>query len=102
MQAKTTKGGGLFGMFQQDTVFADEADEEAGAPPSEEKVARAVTIRGKGPPPGRQPVKELIPRKAAQVRALPPGCPRVLLKRQALADGVCGAALRTARMKGCN
>lgn len=51
------KGGGLFGFFQQDTVFADDTME--AVPPSTELVERAVTKKGTG----RQSVKELIARK---------------------------------------
>jgi hypothetical protein len=44
---KTVKGGGLFGMFQQDTVYADESEEEAPPPPAD-KIERSITKRGKG------------------------------------------------------
>ena len=52
MQAKkTVKGGGLFGMFQQDTVYADESAGSAGglaSGPSVDEIERSVTKRGRG------------------------------------------------------
>jgi hypothetical protein len=52
------KGGGLFGFFQQDTIYADEPEE--AVPPATEIVERAVTKRGTG----RKSVKELVARKS--------------------------------------
>lgn len=88
----TSKGGGFFGMFQQETVQAEEqpgafgsngtssssAPDSIPTPPSPEEISRAVTKRGRGPPPNRKSIRELNPKKSAQVRspwttdALPP------------------------------
>lgn len=58
---KKVKGGGLFGFFQQDTVYADEGDEDTSdaIPPSTAVIDRAVTKKGVG----RKSVKELVARK---------------------------------------
>ena len=67
MQAqKTSKGGGLFGMFQQDTVYADEA---GAPPPSEGQVDRAVTKRGMGAPKRRKSDVSQLQGQAKQVSA---------------------------------
>jgi len=57
------RSSGLFGLFKQDVVYADE---QPGAPavpqpekPSAEAVQRAVTKRG-----GKRSVKDLVPRKS--------------------------------------
>lgn len=63
---QVVKGGGLFGLFQQDTVYADGGAEDA-APPSDEVVERAITKKGSG----RKSVKELIGRKGADEPAAP-------------------------------
>eukprot|EP00892_Ulva_mutabilis_P006057 jgi/Ulvmu1/3823/UM018_0034.1 len=56
---QVVKGGGLFGLFQQDTVYADGGAAESG-PPAPEVVERAVTKKGSG----RKSVKELMGKKA--------------------------------------
>lgn len=56
---QVVKGGGLFGLFQQDTVYADGGAAEA-APPPPEVVERAITKKGSG----RKSVKELLAKKA--------------------------------------
>lgn len=61
---QVVKGGGLFGMFQQDTVYADGGAEEA-APPATEVVERAVTKKGSG----RKSVKELLGKKGGDAAA---------------------------------
>ena len=63
--SKTVKGGGLFGMFQQDTVYADEG---AAAPPSQTEVERAVTKRGMGPPKRRKGGAKQLQASAKEVR----------------------------------
>jgi hypothetical protein len=60
---KTTKGGGLFGMFQQDTVYADDV-----SPPSQSEVERAVTKRGMGPPKRRKGGASQLQTQAKEVR----------------------------------